>query len=263
VGYGDVLMTAGLAERLVAADPAAGPVTLVDCTAAKIRWHPLWQGNPAITTDGRRPLPSGAGCLPYLVYPRVDHRLQFSPTYRAADVRGHLYLTEEEHARAMALTADIGPFLLIEPFPQDRKNVNRQWALSSWRELIAILQREQSLPLFQCAHESSTILPPLGQLPTPTFRDACAVMARARLVIALEGGIPFATAALDVPTVVLWGGCISADVLAYPEHVNLVDPHPETPCGQLRPCPHCTDAWARWTPRRVADRVLAALREES
>jgi len=265
MGYGDHLMAAGLAEDLYRTDPSAGPVTICDCQGVP-RVQPLWEGNPAIgvsTTTPPRTIRCGGGCLPYLDYPRLDHppRLRFSATYRAADHRGHLYLTDAEQAVAADLARRYGDYLVIEPTPQDRKNLNRCWPLSYWADLVSQLQRHTTYALLQCAHPASNLLPGVPAIPTLTFRDACAVFVRARLVIALEGGVPFATAALGVPTLVLWGGCVSAPTLSYPEHANLVDDQPDTPCGMLVPCEHCRRAWQRLTPDYVDQTVRQSLRE--
>lgn len=265
MGYGDQLLAAGLAEARYAQDPSAGPVTITDLHGTP-RWQPLWQGNPAIsvTRDGPR-LACGAGCLPYLVYPRLPDRLTFvSPeTYRAQDHRGHLYLTEDEIAIGQSVFARYGPYIVVEPFPRDRKNINRQWPLASWELLIGLLQRYTSLSIVQADHPHATRTSGLAGISTPTFRDACGLYASATLVIALEGGVPFATAALNVPTIVLWGGCISAPILSYPEQVNLVDDQSATPCGMLVPCEHCTRAWLRLTPEYVAQVARSALRSPS
>lgn len=254
MGYGDQLIAAGLAERLYAEDPSRGPVTITDL-AGRTRWQPLWGGNPAIgvTETGPR-IACGAGCLPYLVYPKQPGRLTFNPAYRAADsARARIYLTDAERSRARDYCADHEPFILVEPFPTDRKNPNRQWPLSSWQKLITLLNR-QALTLVQCAHDYATRLDGVRRVWSPTFRDACAIMERSTCVVALEGGIPFATAALRIPTVVLWGGAVSADTLAYPEHCNIRGPHNGHGC--LKPCAQCAASWASIDPEWVALSVI-------
>ena len=259
MGYGDQLVAAGLAEIAYRANPAAGPVTITDL-GGRPRWQPLWQGNPAIgvTTDGPR-VTCGDGCLPYLLNPKRPGPLRYNPAYRAADsARARIYLTDSERAAARERTRDRGAFLLLEPFPQDRQNVNRQWPLAAWQELVTRLQRAcPGYTLVQCQHDHATYLDGVTPIWSPTFRDACALLERATLVVALEGGIPFATAALDVSTVVLWGGAVPADVLAYPEHVNLVGSH--NGCGMKKPCAACTRSWQEITPQRVVDAVITEL----
>lgn len=254
-------MAAGLAERLYASNPAAGPVTICDLDG-KPRWQPLWDGNPAIgvTLEGPR-VTAGGGCLPYLVYPKQPGRLTFSPTYRAHECRGHLYLTKAEMTQAKHIVSGRAPFVLLEPTPADRKNANRHWPHAAWQQLADLLI-VAGVSVYQFDHPAAVWLTDVGRLPSPTFRDACALMRHAALVIALEGGIPFATAALGVPTVVLWGGCISAETLAFPEHINLVDLQ-HNGCGRLKPCVECAAAWQRLTPDTVAAAALTALADSA
>ena len=254
MGLGDQLMAAGLAETEYRRDPTAGPVA-IRARDGKLRWSSLWDHNPALTFDAdARFITCGAGALPYLQYPKPDGRFVFSTTYRARDHRTRIYLTEAELAWARDLTIALPPFVLIEPTPRDRQNSNRCWPLHQWNRLVTLLG-SHGIPVYTFDHPHAARLTGVPALDSPTFRHACALMTRATLVISLEGGIPFATAALGVSTIVLWGGCISAPVLSYPEHHNLVDTHADTPCGWHRPCAHCEHAWARLQPTAVADLV--------
>ena len=261
MGYGDQIMAVGLAEALYRSDPSAGPVMICDCAGAP-RDQPLWHGNPAIGVrvgGPTRTIRCGGGCLPYLQYPYSSETgLRFSSTYRAADYRGHIYLTQAELERGHVARAQHGDFVLLEPTPSDRKNPNRCWPRASWQAL-AVQLKEAGLPVVQFHHADSDRLVGVPCVDSPTFRDACGIMTGARLLVVLEGGLAFAAAALSVPTVVLWGGCISAPVLSYPEQVNLVDPSPETPCGSFKTCHHCAAAWARLTPERVSEAIQHTL----
>lgn len=264
MGYGDQMMAAGLAEDLYRSDPSAGPVAICDC-AGNLRLQPLWKHNPMIgaSADPRRSVRVGKGCLPYLQYPYSGTTgLRFvDPTiYRAADHRGSLFLTDAEKQFGRDVYARYGPFIAIEPSPTDRKNVNRAWPVESWQLMVGQLQRLTRLAIVQFDHPATSRLGSIPAVPSPDIRAAAGIIASAALVVSLEGGIPFIAAALRTPAVVLWGGCVSAPVLAYPEHVNLVDDSPETPCGSLAPCQHCTHAWARLSPVYVADVVYRATR---
>jgi ADP-heptose:LPS heptosyltransferase len=223
----------------------------------------MWDGNPAIavTESGPR-LTCGAGCLPYLVYPRKDSRLQFSQTFKAKDHRAHLYLTPAEEQVGIDAFRRYGPYVLMESTPLDRKNINRCWPSENWELLVGLLQRKSRMTILQADHEFSGRVPGVPAIPTKTFREACGLMSRARLVVCLEGGTAFGAAAVVAPAVVLWGGCVSAEALAFPEHVNLVDDSPHTPCGRLKACLHCEEAWRKITPERVVDAVQSALRCE-
>jgi ADP-heptose:LPS heptosyltransferase len=256
-------MAAGLAEHEFAQDPAKGPVMICDCAGAP-RWQPLWANNPAIgVSQPQRTVRCGKGCLPYLEYPySAETGLRFSPLYRAADFRGHVYLTEEEQARGTQAKQTYGSFIVLGSTPADRKNINRCWPAASWSALASLLQKALTHAIVQFDYPEATKIPGVPALDSPSFRDACGIMQAARLIVTLEGGLAFAAAAVGTPAVVLWGGCVSAPTLAFPEHVNLVDPSPETPCGALHPCHHCAEAWARLSPESVAEAVRLTLRKD-
>ena len=275
-------MAAGLANTAFARRPDLGPVTIV-APSGKVRWSPLWQGNPAIATNPDPATPRivcGGGVLPYLDAdcPRADGRYVYSTTYRARDHRTTIRLTDVDRQQGLDACATHGQFILVEPYPADRKNQNRQWPRASWESCLMLLRSRlitraraarvgcapgtpltPPIALLQCAHADWTPMAPCVSVSTPTFLRACGVMASATLVLALEGGLQFAAAALGGPAVILWGGCINSEVLGYPEQVNIVDPSPETPCGSVKPCDHCNDAWARLTPELVVDEVIAEL----
>lgn len=262
MGQGDALIAAGLAEIEYRRDILRGPVTIVS-PDGRPRWHPLWAGNPAIHASDDPSLPRvtcGSGCLPYLL-PKQPGRLVFNPAYRAADsARARIYLTSSERALARERVADLHgqPFILIEPFPTDRLNVNRQWPLQAWKDLVLLLRSWPGMPpVVQFVHDYATRLDVDHRLWSPTFRDACALMEHASCLVCLEGGLPFAAAALNTPAVVLWGGAVSANVLAYPEHTNLVGPHNGHGCK--KPCAACADAWQSIDPAAVAAAVWGQL----
>jgi ADP-heptose:LPS heptosyltransferase len=113
-------------------------------------------------------------------------------------------------------------------------------------------------PVLQLGHPDADLLG-IPLVEHVGFRQACGILHAARLIICPEGGLAHAAAALGVPAVVLWGGCVSAETLGYPEHVNLVDDDPKTPCGMLKPCPHCEQAWRKLTVDTVLEAVDFAL----
>ena len=253
-------MAAGQAQHLFAQQPDLGPVTICDI-AGRPRWQPLWAGNPAIRVPTFTPqgptIRTGGGCLPYLKYPYdVETGWQFTD-WKARDHRGSIYLTEAESVMALSLVQKIGPYILVEPPGSDRKNPNRSWPIASWRAFVRLLQSSQSLPVIQLDHPTADRLPGVTLIQHDDFRQACAILSMATFAVLPEGGLAHAAAALSVPAVVMFGGCISVDALGYPEHVNLEYFHPRTPCGSLKPCVHCAEGWAKLTP----DIVMEALKD--
>lgn len=190
----------------------------------------------------------GGDCLPYYNPNHTAGTSGFNRAWRAQDHRGHVYLTAAEKALGQAVVDRYGPFLLIEPTGLDRKNKNRCWP--KWRYLA---DRLKALPfaVVQLTREHADRIETIPGIPHNSFREALGVMSAATLSILPEGGLAMGAAAIGAPAVVLWGGCSDAVIGSYPEHVNLVDDDPQTPCGSLFPCEHCTRAWAKLTPERV------------
>jgi ADP-heptose:LPS heptosyltransferase len=106
--------------------------------------------------------------------------------------------------------------------------------------------------------QSPVRIPSTYPAQTHTFRDACGVVAAAQAYVRGESGMCHAAAALGVPTVTIWGGCMDWDVLgSYPKQtgVGILTP----PCGSFKPCRHCMETMAAITPETVAVAVRQAL----
>jgi ADP-heptose:LPS heptosyltransferase len=250
MGFGDALLAAGQAEKIYRADPSLGPVVLYENAGASVRWNHLWADNPAIYRPGfhtddpsqLRSFLSGAGHLPYA---RKDGtRLIFHPTWRARDHRASLYLTPAERDYAAKLTRHLPKFILIEPPARSRKNHNRNWPSKHWHALAAALLRHATnFQIAQLARPDADLIEGVMPIHNRTFRDAAAIVERADLIIVPEGGLAHAAAAVATAAIVLWGGCMDATVLGYPEHFNILDGSPGSPCGNLAPCDHCVRCW--------------------
>lgn len=254
MGLGDCLMAAGLAEELFIHDPSLGPVAIC-ALGGKQRWNPVWERNPAIAVGGvQRSITCGGGALPYAR--RDGDRLIWSSTYRARDHRWHIYPSKQDHDAARSLAAQMpNGYVVIEPHGADRKNINRQWLLSNY-QVVADQLRESGITVVQCGHDQSNLLDGVHVEPAETFHRACAIFQHARAVIAPEGGVPFGCVGIGQPNViVLWGGCVSYEVLHFPEHTNIVDLD-HTGCGLLTPCDDCADVWDRLIPDEVTGAVL-------
>lgn len=256
------MLAAGQAQVLFDQQPDAGPVTLCDANGVP-RWHYLWQDNPAIYVPEQPLQPfkppyilTGKGHLPYLEYPYSEQTgWRFSKTWKASDHRARLYLTSDEFGYGTNLLKALGEYVLVEPSGRDRKNRNRCWPFPKWQSLVTLLNEMLPWPLVQLDHQAADRLAGVGLVENHDFRQACGVLSGARLFIGPEGGLAHAAAALGIPAVVLWGGCVDAIALGYPEHINLVYQHPKTPCGSLAPCAHCDEGWTALTPDHVLEAV--------
>jgi hypothetical protein len=259
LGFGDELVAAGQAQRLF--DEQGKRVLIVDEHGSP-RWHPMWAGNPVIVNpntdpDAGRPwlftrLRSGPHCRPYIVYPFTQQTgWTFNASFRCRDHLARIYLTDAERQRGIDARARYGPYILIEPFT---KHVNFRWALDRWAALVAACQ--DRLTFLQHTHADSVLVP--GARPEPaTFREACGLIASADAYVRSESGLCHAAAALGVPQVTIFGGCMDPDVMGgYPGQMVLADRQEGSPCGSWLSCAHC----ARIMGALAVDEVASALR---
>lgn len=231
-------------------------VSIEDCSGGR-RWHPIWEGNPIIVRPNEDvsqetiyQLPSGPGCRPYIVYPFNEQvGWTFNTAFKCREHIAKLYLTEPEGLRGLDARQRYGPYVLIEPFT---KHTNFRWPIDRWDALVKACP---DLTFVQHTHRES--IPVMGAHPEPaTFRDACGLIAAADLYVRSESGLCHAAAALKIPQVTLFGGCMDPEVMGYyPKQWVIRDQYPGSPCGKWLPCPHCHDAMDRITVEQVVTAI--------
>lgn len=261
MGLGDEIMATGHAREVYNAQQRPGGERLkvrIRDAAGNKRWSDLWSGNPVIAGPQDHgatiSIQDGPGCRPYIAYPFTKETGWRYSGWRASDHRGEIFLTAAERTRAGDIAAG-GPFVLVEPNIARKSSTNRRWP---WGSFVEVVRANPKVRFVQPIYASARPLPgvePIGS----TFREACAILARARLYLGAEGGFVHAAAALRVSAVVIFGGCIDAESLGYPEHTNIVADTPGTPCGRWKHCEHCVTAMESITPERVSDEVRELL----
>jgi len=261
VGYGDELIAAGQAQRWFDEHGAASVIVGHD---GQPRWSDIWIGNPAILTpyevlvaDHR--IVNGPYCRPYIVYPFTeDTGWTFNTAFRAREHVARIYLTVDELRFGVQLQQQIGPYVLIEPYS---KHDNLRWPFESWVTLIAALP---DLIFVQHTHvESTRVVPGARDVMTRTFRDACGLLASARLYVRGESGMCHAAAALGIPQVTIWGGCMDWNVLGgYPKQIGILNYTGGSPCGRWHPCDHCRRAMAEISVEQVVQSIQTMLTQE-
>jgi ADP-heptose:LPS heptosyltransferase len=257
MGMGDEIMAAGEAERIFRSDPSK-PVAICDLTG-QVRWHELWEGNPAIATPAyvksKQPvhrITNGVGCRPYIRYPFTAVRGMRFTDWQARDHVGTLYLTNDELTLGKRIRDEVGPFVLIEPDVKPSSTPNKQWGAERFAAVVEALPEMT----FIRAH-GDECRPFLGvkNVRTRSFRQACGILAAADGFFGTEGGFHHAAAALGQPAVVIFGGFISPKSTGYDTHVNIADKGPGSPCGRWQPCGHCAEAMDRIEVGRVIEAV--------
>ena len=250
MGWGDELMAAGEARRIH--ETTGGKVRIVArpggrTTLSSVLWDNIdyiaKPGEAAVATIVDSPFarpyrarfePHGSCWQPYRPQP--------------AEIR----LTPREQAFAAPMGTG---FVLIEPHVKTWRDgaSNRQWG---WDRYAALVSSRPHLRWIQVGKTKLATLPGVKRAPTDSFREACAVLARAAVYVGPEGGLHHASAALGIPAVVIFGGYISPEVTGYPFHVNLFS-GAGLGCGRRESC-DC-DCMARISLNAVAWALDAVL----
>lgn len=140
-------------------------------------------------------------------------------------------------------------YILIEP--STKENVfSRNKAWPHWQKLVDSVD----LPFLQIGKQKT--LRGVTFIETKTFREALELLANAALVVTTDGALHHAAAALNIPSIVLWGGLISPEILGYGERASAKDIwHGTEPCGSKHECEHCKRAMAGISVEEVRDAI--------
>ena len=244
MGAGDWLMAAGEARALH--EKTGKPVAIVDARG-RAQWVDLWNGIPYIlprVVPGCLTVLSGSGMRPYIAM-KTTGRWRWKPYQpKPAEVR---FTLDEQ-----MLAAQQAGRVMIEPNVKNIGHTNKAWLWDRWQALVESMPDTQFV---QCLQGGTQALAGhnVHHVPTPTFRDAMAVLSRSVALVTTEGGLMHAAAAVGTPAVVLWSEFISPDVTGYKMHTNIR--HAGNPCGMRLNCPSCRRSMAAIT----VDEVRSAL----
>lgn len=261
MGWGDEIMVTAQARRMQAAD-RLGRRVAVRGRYGEERWSAIWEGNPRMARPGSFSGPRQVlwlrnypGARPYLDYAQFKNsdRTQAYVYTNFSVEPGEIYLSAEEELQRSLLAGAI----VLEPTIKPKASPNKDWGWQRWVELAGILRRSSGRRLVQLGQGYGPTLPGVDGIVTPTFRQACALLAGADLLIAPEGGLHHAAAALGVRAVVIFGGFISPATTGYAMHRNLFTG--VQACGMRIGCAHCADAMAKIRPAEVAAAALEQL----
>lgn len=239
MGWGDELIATGQARLMQESDPR--PVAVRGRDGGP-RWHPCWDGNPRISSDGAGAqwLESRPGHRPYIAASTPERW-----TWREWECpRGEIYLTKQEaqFGRQYAGRVVIEPNLLAKASP------NKDWGFERYFDVV---RSRPHVPWLQIGPPGTRWLPGVTHANTTSFRQAAAILANARAYVGPEGGLHHAAAAVGVPAVVIFGGYISPAQTGYRGHVNIFTGG--EPCGMRVRCEHCQKAMSAITPKMVIE----------
>lgn len=160
----------------------------------------------------------------------------------ARDHECELYFVPDEERcvaslrEALDLNAD---FAVVEPHSSERWYGDlRTWPFDRWQCVIDWL-RERKLPVVQIGEGGKRILAgAVDMTGHVSFREAVLLMKKARLFLGQEGGLMHAANAVDVPSVIVWGGIALPEFAAYRKHTVLCTYVDCAPCGLRGDCPY-------------------------
>jgi ADP-heptose:LPS heptosyltransferase len=169
---------------------------------------------------------------------------------QSPELRGELFLTEQELAVGAGLAAELGPFVAVEPHTKDEFTPNKRWPFERWQAVVDALAGQ--VPMVQVGAPGGAALAGVRDLTGRlSFRETCAVLAHSALFLGPEGGLMHAAAVLRRPAVIVFGGYISAALTGYAEHVNLLAETDCINCGLRTPCPRGLECLTGVTPEQV------------
>lgn len=247
MGYGDELLVAGHCRLLQQTDPRK-----VRLDFGKRLWNAVWDHNPRIAAldengDFQTYHPRVNGLRPYCAGKTPDRWTwrEYKPPV------GEIYFQPAE----LEMAARHAPDVVIEPNLKGKASPNKDWGADRWAKLISLMRSAGIRPV-QLGPIGTRRFQGADLIETPTFRSACAVLARARAAVLPEGGLHHAAAAVGVRAVVLFGGYISPAQTGYETHANIFTGG--KPCGMRLACNHCARAMQKITP----EMVLAELQQQ-
>lgn len=175
--------------------------------------------------------------------------------YKFKAIPGELYFDARELQFAAQFPQGM---VIIEPNVPRWKtcSVNKQWDRVNYFRVSKRLRRA-GYDVRQFYYGGSWQVEGVGQIKTQNFRQAAAILQRARLYIGPEGGMHHAAAAVGIPAVVIFGGFIPPAVTGYGFHTNLTGG--ATACGSLVKCDHCLKAMEAISVQEVEQAALAHL----
>lgn len=239
-------MVTGQARVMQQKDPRR--VVVIDRNG-RPRTHTIWMNNPRIWNgEGGEPKPgfqqleNGPGMRPY-----IDDKTETKWTWKNFDPPvGEIYLSRFERQVA-ELFGPIG--VVLEPNIKPKASPNKDWGRNRWARLAELLYRD-GIEYVQLGPPTTETLKGARLIRTDSFRAACAVLARAKAAVLPEGGLHHAAAALNVKSVVIFGGFISPRQTGYRTQTNLFTGG--EPCGmRAAMCDHCVRAMNQITPELV------------
>jgi len=256
MGKGDDIMITAKAKRLKKENPNCDIVVGSNGTE---EWSRIYENNPNITKlkDVKRKI---IWCetkpRPYIaLYTDPIHdankaKIKFIPQRPKP---GELFLTNEEINIADQKLQNLCNIAYIEPNVKGKISANnKDWGFEKWQ---AIVDAFPDITFIQAGKPGSKILNGVHFFETQIIREALALLSKAEIYLGHEGGMHHASAAFNIPGVVIYGGFTSPQQTGYDIHTIFYIDDPESPCGSQEVCEHCRRCMEQITVEQVMNAV--------
>jgi len=224
MGYGDWIMASVDVRK---ANQATGKKVKLGDGRSMFFDEQVFSNNPRMAKADEKDfvwVPNHPRKRPYILSTDQDSkRIIFNDDFKPTP--GEIWFSDEEEEWADK-NSPKGDFIVIEPAVKDTyaHTINKSWPY--WGMVM-----KMDMPFVRLGNKEATIR-------TKTFRQAMLILSRATMFVGTDGGLHHASAALNVPAVVVWTGFTSPKHLGYDSHVNIHDGG--DPCGYFGgACPHC------------------------
>jgi len=164
--------------------------------------------------------------------------------------RPEIRLTEKEKNR-------YGEFQGSIVVQTSRKNpryqfANKEWVPGNWKQLGDQLSGMGRLVQVGSADDPE-IFGAADLRGKTTIRELASLMANARVFVGLEGFLMHLARAVDLPSVIIYGGWIAPNQSGYENNINLFTALPCSPCGFTNHCDYDRECMKKITPETVAE----------
>jgi len=171
--------------------------------------------------------------------------------------RPTIYLSPEERARKDL--PPIGkPWVAIQSTGLSTWTENKNWGVENFRAVVQALQSQVAFVQLGASSDPSlgVDLELQGKIKP---RDACVLLRQCRAFVGQVGFLMHAAAAVNVPSVIVYGGFEAPWQSGYPMNLNLYSDVECAPCWLESNCPHEKKCMAMIKPEIVVEKTKSLL----
>lgn len=185
--------------------------------------HVAWATRAHLSTTRRHLKPR------YRVLPGQRHNV-YAQFMASVGLTGYsapeLFLQAEELSWARRQVD--GAYVCVSPTGKQSFSGNRkEWGVDRFQQLVHHLQDQRFV---QIGSPSDPLLEGVIDQRGLPIRECAAILAQARALVALEGGLVHLAKAVNTPTVAIFGGLLAQESFAHPGHLVLDNPISCSPC---------------------------------